>query len=629
MGDQDAVGKTVKGIPLLIVLIFGMIFRCELFHQTIVNETDAYFPSAECRISEKELSGFRTDVSAAGAFVVSCRSTKTARTLTVYTDSTNVRKALKHKGIAEGGYRSLFSGTTEIRFRPLSSLTFSEYLETGRISFLSAVQVEHFAGYEVGSPEIMQTTETDMIFIVWGLIAALTVILNGAAVLASRKEALLREIYGERATDLVRTSMVFDILRLEGLYFAARLSVMPFMSGDYHPLTAFFLYQVGVLAAVLLNLTYLKTDFRAVFADTTGKNGGLLPALYFLKYAVTIVLLLSLSTSLTRMEDLKVLRGSALEQYFDKGIFVTLSEGGETGDCKDRIWQKLWLDHSKEAIPFVDLNIGPAGHPILIMNREGGKLLPDIDGFQRDGDQIQVLFPEKKPLAEGETESLLGLVLDSADRHYQRISYREELAIPCLSGDEDSPVGTASDPVIIYCPDILSINDAYLTDGSSVLYECMASTFRELVKTVNPAHDAAGDRITNGGEYLRLKTDVARQMLRFLTSFCVLIVVIDLAVLAVIGNLEFRFHGMEYALKKVSGYSLFERYRRLLFMNNIINLVLAAIILLGGALSGMTHPGTVLLSFFIIEAGENASAAAVITRLEKTAIPKILKGGCL
>lgn len=64
-------------------------------------------------------------------------------------------------------------------------------------------------------------------------------------------------------------------------------------------------------------------------------------------------------------------------------------------------------------------------------------------------------------------------------------------------------------------------------------------------------------------------------------------------------------------------------------MNNIINLVLAAIILLGGALSGMTHPGTVLLSFFIIEAGENASAAAVITRLEKTAIPKILKGGCL
>ncbi len=53
--------------------------------------------------------------------------------------------------------------------------------------------------YSISQPEFWQSTETDMMFIVWGLVAILMIVLNMIEVIRRQKEVVVRASLGENA----------------------------------------------------------------------------------------------------------------------------------------------------------------------------------------------------------------------------------------------------------------------------------------------------------------------------------------------------------------------------------------------------------------------------------------------
>ena len=52
--------------------------------------------------------------------------------------------------------------------------------------------------YSISQPEFWQSTETDMMFIVWGLVAILMIVLNMIEVIRRQKEVVVRASLGEK-----------------------------------------------------------------------------------------------------------------------------------------------------------------------------------------------------------------------------------------------------------------------------------------------------------------------------------------------------------------------------------------------------------------------------------------------
>ena len=86
--------------------------------------------------------------------------------------------------------------------------------------------------YSISQPEFWQSTETDMMFIVWGLVAILMIVLNMIEVIRRQKEVVVRASLGENAAVIALKAVVADMISYAALFVLALLLVWPqFISG--------------------------------------------------------------------------------------------------------------------------------------------------------------------------------------------------------------------------------------------------------------------------------------------------------------------------------------------------------------------------------------------------------------
>lgn len=107
--------------------------------------------------------------------------------------------------IEEKTYTALIGGITVIEFED-----FREAKNTGNgqeimVSYIGddddiiATYQDLAKEYSISQPEFWQSTETDMMFIVWGLVAILMIVLNMIEVIRRQKEVVVRASLGENA----------------------------------------------------------------------------------------------------------------------------------------------------------------------------------------------------------------------------------------------------------------------------------------------------------------------------------------------------------------------------------------------------------------------------------------------
>ena len=378
----------------------------------------------------------------------------------------------------------------------------------------------------------------------------------------------------------------------------------------------------------MLNLVYLKGDAKIVFHNAD--SGRTLVLLYLLKYTAYTLLLFSLATNITRIEKIKIGELTDFNEKINNGVFVSLpsTDGGSTRMEDHDLWSKLWTREYKRINPFVDINIGDESFPVLLIGRNANSLVPESILGQREKG-IYIICPKKRNVTQGEIKGLAGMVICGEDEHYETVKYDKKIKILYVDTLSGSPVTVATDPIII-----LYTNDKYISGDmifgdSDVIYKTTENKFKNAIKHIDKKHRFSNDIYTDTHDFIEYKQNIARQILYFLSSFCTLILIADAFIIMEINNLEYKYYGMEYAIKKIMGYSVFQKNKRQIILNNGVNIIIAICMFIIGYIAELYSVKALCSAFIIMIVLENLLMIIQIGKIEKTSVKKILKGGCL
>ena len=119
------------------------------------------------------------------------------------------------------------------------------------------------------------------------------------------------------------------------------------------------------------------------------------------------------------------------------------------------------------------------------------------------------------------------------------------------------------------------------------------------------------------------------KLIGFISSLCVLVLLLDIAIIISEVKMEFRLNAMEISLKKVLGYRFYERHKRFISVNLLENIAVVILICIVSLFISNASVGIALLIGALLTIIEMAIIFTNIMWVEKTNISKSLKGGCL
>ena len=214
----------------------------------------------------------------------------------------------------------------------------------------------------------------------------------------------------------------------------------------------------------------------------------------------------------------------------------------------------------------------------------------------------------------------------------QYIEYSETEYFSYLDTSRINGIEKSKNPIIIYQANKdLAVNGGYLESykAGAVLFQCDEKQLRNISKKYE---DMLGNYqlvITNVHEQYLYNHTFLIKLVGFLSSLCTIVLLLNIMIIVTVSRLEFRENAMKISLMKIFGYSLFERHKTLLKMIVVENFVILVGMLIYSLLSVQTEVGISILVSSFMALIEFTIIFFNITIVEKTNIPKSLKGGCL
>jgi hypothetical protein len=232
----------------------------------------------------------------------------------------------------------------------------------------------------------------------------------------------------------------------------------------------------------------------------------------------------------------------------------------------------------------------------------------EIDSLTQNAEELRVVYKE----------------YSGREQFYYLNSNREE-AIDGLS--------RATNPIVIYqANEAVALNGSYIETGTyngEVIYGCDESTIRNAAKKYAEQLGPHYFMLTNVGEDYTYSHSFLVKLIGFISSLCVLVLLLDIAIIISEVKMEFRLNAMEISLKKVLGYRFYERHKRFISVNLLENIAVVILICIVSIFISNASVGIALLIGSLLTIIEMAIIFTNIMWVEKTNISKSLKGGCL
>ena len=223
-------------------------------------------------------------------------------------------------------------------------------------------------------------------------------------------------------------------------------------------------------------------------------------------------------------------------------------------------------------------------------------------------------------------ENLIVVFKEYSDRQYfNYLNSNRENAVDGLS--------KVKNPIVIYQTNENSIlNGGYIetkTFNGEVIYSADKNIIQETAAKYSEHLGSHYFVLTNVGEDYNYTHNFLVKLIGFISSLCVLVLLLNIAVIISEVKTEFDSRSMEISLKKVLGYSLYERHKRFICVNIIENIIVIAAVCVFSLFMLNTSVMIALTVGILLFALEMTIIFTNILWIEKTNISKSLKGGCL
>lgn len=656
-------GKIKAGI-LAIMLLLGFVLQNELFFEEAWNFNTGYYLSAEisCETQEErktlleelyqEAEENQVEIFAA------CMAMKDEfhYELQIYGNSAVRERIARKHGIAWKTYQSLRSGEMEVRYEDFMALQQEEHKYITTISFMGDEEDVWKAfsklqeNDQITSPVLFGGDERDVIWVMWGMIALLLVVMTCVEIMYCRKSVIVQISMGRSVWAVVLKSVIKDIFVDFAVFFLMRTVVFHFIAGEFMRNEVLALFSVGVAASCLCYLTYAVYDIKKAFSNVTDFKG-VLYTTYLIKFVVTVLSVGIIVTNLSTIKDKFVVAGekSMIEAYGDYSYLtirdVSMSDMEEDGiDRDEQIWQyneEIYRRYYQKAKPAICANLleDVDRNLMYLLVNENAK--NTLEGFvldlKFDETAEMVLFvPEAYDNADTREcvhQCLYWITGNIESTGLEVVPYTEDKSVTYIDSNATYGMKTVQNPVILFWqnPNEKTVPEQTHpgVEPKNVMYHLSEEDMEEIEHTFHLEENGYELSKTSVADSYEYHKSIIKRGLYFCSSVCFFALFLQFLLLCVVNRMEYRMRSMELALKRVLGYSAWKKNARAFFFSIGTYLIILIGLSVIGRWLELYRPGAciavggvmLLLEIIIIEWN--------IVKIERKGIAKTLKGGCL
>lgn len=574
-------------------------------------------------------------------------------------------KALKHlkkKGIDEKEYKSLFVGNSIVRYEDFNKMKyFSKYDycyllgDETKEKDMDSFKAELMASYGGSFPKLYGSDKGTYlnIFSVWLIIFLMLLIISIYEVIYQKKETAIKIILGGDIRSIfiknsVKDTWVYSLifimlpilfLGLSNVLFKISFTILLFL--------LFLLINIGVHATILF------INFKKNLSTSSGGKG-VLATSYALKIVTSVLVIILLSSNF-------VIIAQGIDSY-RQGDFFEKHKNYSYYRLNYRLYQehseKIFEDETNmnrdfynrfqdRALQYSDMTEnfgGETAYPILLVNqntiKEESQKWPKLDNILKNTEEAKfyMLIPSHIQIDSDEVQHAEMIYSNFFGREYgnniKKLFYEEDISLVALQNQGRNKSKMADRPIILFNNTIEKIDevheegaDCYAFDmwyAYDILYDIPDMEFQQFVEEY-----ALGDQIVvkaNALEIHKSKWAAFSRSMKIVLVLSAFLIILEMMLITFIIKLEYKTNSVELALKKIYGYTLFKRNKRIIkltiscsILSILVSYFTCLLLELPGGIN-IIWGGLLLLTLEVIYILKKAKS------IEKAKLPAILKG---
>lgn len=569
----------------------------------------------------------------------------------------------KDSNIFEKKYTSLLLGDINFKFNSINDIpnikSQNEYRVIGSKENIHKFKMDLIDKYAGNHPKpgYLDKESKNNTIAIWGLITSIVLLFSVYDVISQKKENLIRVTMGEKISNIIWKNILIDSFALIGSF-----TLIFFILSKYT--YVFFNFKISIIIfGILLSingLLYLSLYFskvKEVFSNGESSKK-LLSLNYGLKLVTTIITIFIISSNIVLIYNSytfykqKAFFRDHSDYYHVKLMYKpTLNKDGSPNsrwEDSALVQETFYKEFFKEfnAISVKDLSLNQQ-LPTVFANRNAFEYLSskidELSNLNLDKD-FYFILPDKLKNNLEIIETLKNNTTYTSNEinflyDYDVIYYQDN--IDMVGIDEDYIYGSylLKNPAIVY--NNMSVDQVKNLDITKqiglqdeiydVMYQISSEKQLEKFNNFIADHNLEGQiiRKTNVLEKYENMWIIAKRVLYINLIFSALVLLLEIIIINSIVMLEYKVNAIELSIKKILGYSILQKNRKIILMTVITTIasILTAIIV---NIIMKTHVGKYLaLGGLIILILELSTIIFYINRIEKSNIQKILKGGSL
>lgn len=574
-----------------------------------------------------------------------------ATSLTVYSTDEAFEKLKTEYSVSPNIYKALFLGTTKVDFADFKDKKLLG--ETERYYFIGEQRqiqsIRENIKNDYSCSFIKNETEHAypyLVLFIWAVVGVLFLILTWLDIHFQKKENFVLISLGKPIRQIILKNVFIDFLAFSLIFSVLFALLGRFVYLGYEIKNIVLLCAAVLFLNALLYLTLFKMNYKEVLYGAN-LNERIISDGYVLKsisMILTVVVLscnaMLISANFKELKRIKTLRNVENYSFLELNPVSLLNLGKDYEETRYGLINSIYgeLQNRGCAYSFCGLS---GENDYCIINSDSKFLLNGFDlKTELDGNSdFYILVPEEIEFSQNADES----VYDCIEMYFgsekalscEKITYSGNGELLTYDSTEELTLGVQSfeNPIVIYI------------NNPSLKLNCDSSTLSTLFSKMlfnisNSEIDTVCEKyqINEKGFYLqgaKLKEKVSdyqavlNRALLLNTVISAFLLLLELFIISVIIKLEYKVSTTELAVKKVLGYSVFQKNKQIFLLNTYAALIAVVSCTVFCLMYKLAVWYTVIAVGTSVLCLEYVIIAVLITRFEKQNVAKILKGGCL
>lgn len=654
--------KRIKIIVSLMLIFIGQIFIGEVslyyldnFANDIAYTTIIYQPGINAEEMKQDILASSKEHNIDFFVIKNDVININEKNIVIYQNDKNIEKWLfDEKNIQQKEYSSLFLGSTNIVFEDYKKISKSDlevnntyyvFGEADNIKAFKMQLIDEYAGNHPVFPD-RRNSFTTTVFGMWTIIFGLCILFSVVYIQMRKKDSFIKIVYGEKQFSLVLKEALLDIVFITFIAVFLQKILAFYTNTQLYKFEFYLLLSIFTIINTALYFLFFRFNIKKIYEN---KMAHVVSFLYILR--IISIVLVSLVITMNIAMAKEAVEFISQEDFFKehKDYYYTnigyIPREGRDGkpettlEDNARIKEIFYKKNYEGFKPIMLVSFGESDNTdIIFANRNSisylGKEINLLNAKSLE-DKCYYILPSSMKENQSIIQSLdlrLENYIDNKLLEKREIVYYKD-TVSIINIDDLLPLNskTSKNPIIILdnsVPEFLEQeiigNPFRTTFDRNIMYKVDESSFDKFIEDYNLISEINGK--SNVYEiYLKGKLTMQR-VLKMAFVMSLILIFFELTVLLTLIKLEFRLNAYKISIKKILGYSRFQRYSKLSVYSLIGSVIAMTIFIVATLYLKMVPMFYGVLVILLLYLTDQLLISREIKKIERRNIHLVLKG---